>query len=299
MGGPHTDRLLRRWAATPPSRGEDPERIPPSRAARSNVRRSPRGWRRAWRPALPLGRPPVARHHRHQGRASGGCGPRRACRTATNIHIGPSASKSIVAYAAVAPSATGTLHFTAVPPSILPDRPPRSHPERTCRRDGRHLKLLRAPDNLEICSSSAPSMCPDITSVLGLAKWPRPTASISSGSASSASPVATICGRIDRTSQRGSIRASARADTREHEPRRDVLEPRPPVQLGYTSSQLRVGPCEKTERQPDRLGQHRDRIGPQRGRRRARWAVGRHLRRRALGSNPLPQPAPLRISGDS
>ena len=42
-------------------------------------------------------------------------------------------------------SATGTLHSTAVPPSILPDRPSRSHQERTSRRDRRHLKLLRTP----------------------------------------------------------------------------------------------------------------------------------------------------------
>ena len=40
-------------------------------------------------------------------------------------------------------SATGTLHFTAVPPSISPDRPPRSHQEGTSRRDRRHLTVLR------------------------------------------------------------------------------------------------------------------------------------------------------------
>jgi hypothetical protein len=42
-------------------------------------------------------------------------------------------------------SATGTLHSTAVPPSILADRPSRSHQKRTSRRDRRHLRLLRPP----------------------------------------------------------------------------------------------------------------------------------------------------------
>ena len=42
-------------------------------------------------------------------------------------------------------SATGTLHFTAVPPWILVDHPPRPHQERTGRGDRRHLKVLPAP----------------------------------------------------------------------------------------------------------------------------------------------------------
>jgi hypothetical protein len=50
-----------------------------------------------------------------------------------------SAASSLIA------SATGTVDFTAVLPSTLPDRPPRSHQERTSRRDHRHRKLLRAP----------------------------------------------------------------------------------------------------------------------------------------------------------
>ena len=63
---------------------------------------------------------------------------------------GSTASSSIA-------SATGTLHFTAVPPSILPDRPPRSHQERTGRRDRRHLKVLRAPGQPRSASNAGAS----------------------------------------------------------------------------------------------------------------------------------------------
>jgi hypothetical protein len=47
-------------------------------------------------------------------------------------------------------TATGTFDFTAVPPSILPDRPPRSHPERTSQRDRRHSNFYEPRDNLQL-----------------------------------------------------------------------------------------------------------------------------------------------------
>jgi hypothetical protein len=61
-----------------------------------------------------------------------------SCPSASCTRSGRTASSPVAC-------ATDTVLLTAVPPSILVDRPSRSHPERTSRRDRRHLKVLRAP----------------------------------------------------------------------------------------------------------------------------------------------------------